>query len=140
MRIDRQRTVTLLVTLLMLLSMRSFAVAQQPKSRVASARGEGTIKVGKEEFKVHSVVVKLMEDKTAEITLVSDITIFIEGTWSGSVEDGIDLLITGGATQGGLDGNGKLLVRDDGKSIDRLTLRAVNKSTHRTIDVSFTAK
>ena len=140
MWINRKPIVGALFILLMLLAARDHAAAQQPKSRVASAQGEGTLKTGREEFKVSTVVVKLMEDGNAEITLVSDITIFVTGTWSGNAQEGINLLITGGATKSGLEGSGKLLIRDDGKSIASLTLEAVNKATKRTIKVSFVAK
>jgi hypothetical protein len=109
---------------------------------VASANGEGRVKVGREEFKVTAVVVKLLEDGSAEISLVSDITIFINAKWtqSGNGETEINLEITGGATKGGMEGNGKLFLRDDKKSIASLNVIAINKLTKKNIDVQFTAK
>jgi hypothetical protein len=83
-----------------------------------------------------------LEDGSAEISLVSDITIFIGAKWtqSGNSETEINLEITGGATKGGLEGNGKLFLRDDKKSIASLNLIAINKLTKKNIDVQFTAK
>jgi hypothetical protein len=118
------------------------ASAQQPKGVVLSANGEGAIKIGREEFRISAVVVKLLEDGKTELTLVSDISIFISGNWSdgGDARKEINLQITGGTTKGGLEGNGKVLLREDGKSIASLTLQVVNASLKRNIDVSFVAK
>ena len=68
--------------LLSLLTLPGIADGQQPKSLVATAKGEGTIRLGKEKFKIHAVVVKLFEDGKAEINVVTDITVFITGTWA----------------------------------------------------------
>jgi hypothetical protein len=129
-----------LTAFLFLLAICSLATAQQTKSLLATANGEGKLKIGREEFKIGSVVAKLMEDGKAELTLVSDISIFVSGTWSGDVQKGIDLQITGGTTSGGVEGGGKLLFRDDGKSISSLTLQVVNKTMKRNIQVNFVAK
>lgn len=120
----------------------SHAASHWIEDLVASANGEGTVKVGRERFKLTAVVVKLLEDGSAEISLVSDITIFVSAKWtqSGNGADEINLEITGGATKGGLEGNGKLFLRGDKKSIASLTLIAINKSTKKNIDVHFTAK
>jgi hypothetical protein len=141
MQVDRKQLVTALLLLLMLLAMRDFVAAQTPKSLVASANGDGILKVGEEEFKVTAVVVKLIEDGKAEITLISDISVFVSGTWSrGEVRNTIDLKITGAATKGGLEGIGKLVLRDDAKSIESLALHVQSNTTKRKIELSFVAK
>ena len=58
------------------------ASAQDNKSIVAHANGDGTLKLGDEKFKVSTVVIKLFEDGKAEINLVSEITVFVSGSWS----------------------------------------------------------
>ncbi len=109
---------------------------------MTTAKGEGKIKIGKEEFKLHAVVVKLFEDGKAELNLITDITVLITGTWSRAqdAEKTIDLKITGNVTAGGLSGGGKIFVTEDRKSISGLKLRVFNKITERTITVEFTAK
>ena len=141
MRIDRKRYVMALLLVIVLAPV-SFAVGQAPKSLVASANGEGTIKLGKEEFKIYAVVVKLFEDGKAEINLVTDITIFINGTWSrrDEADKTIDLKITGGSVSGNLDGGGKISLNDDRKSIKGLKLQVVNKTTDKVIKADFVAK
>jgi hypothetical protein len=116
--------------------------AQQPNSLVASANGEGTITLGKEKFKINAVVVKLFEDGKVEINVVTDITIFISGTWArdASDEKPINLQITGGSATSNLAGTGKLLLTDDRKSFASLKLEVVNKAVKRTIKAEFVAK
>ena len=127
--------------LLILVVAPTLAVAQQPNSEAVSTNGEGAIKIGREEFKLHAVIVKLFEDGAAELNLASDITIFISGKWtSRDVKEGIDLVITGGATKGGLTGTGKLFLSDDRKSIVSLKLQAVNTSSRRNIEVNFSGR
>ena len=128
--------------LLALLALPGIAVGQQPKSLVASANGEGTIKLGKEEFNIYAVVVKLFEDGKAEINLVTDITVFMSGAWSGGddVQKGIDLHITGNVAARNLEGGGKLFLRDDRKSIVSLNVEVLNKGTRKNIKANFTAK
>lgn len=132
---------TATLTLLTLLAMPSLASSQAPTSLLATANGKGTLMVGKEEFKVTSVVVKLKEDGTAEITLVTDLQLLVTGTWS-KPEDagkGIDLKITGGTTAS-VEGTGKLFLRPDGKSMDRLTLEGISTSAKRKIKLDFVAE
>jgi len=133
--------VVLIVTLLALLAVQGLG-APRSFPLVATANGEGTLKVGHEEFKVSSVVVKLLEDGKAEITLVSDITIFVSGTWSGNLDtqEKIGLVITGTASSSGLEGDGKLLLRDDKKTVATLELRAFKRQPKRNIVVNFTGK
>jgi len=126
-----------------LLALSSIAVAQDPTpSLVASANGEGKIKLGKEEFQLNAVVVKGFQDGKIEINLITDITVFINGTWSRASENDktIDVKITGGSTSGNLNGSGKLILTDDRKSIASLKLQLVNKISKRTITADFVAK
>jgi hypothetical protein len=141
MRINR-KDLTGLITLVILFVSMSSATAQAPKSLVASANGEGTIKLGKEEFKIYAVVVKLFEDNKAEINLISDITVFINGAWSrrDDADKTVDLKITGGSVSGNLDGSGKISLTDDRKSIKGLKLQVVNKTTEKVIKADFVAK
>lgn len=119
-----------------------FARAQEPASLVTSAKGEGNIKIGKEEFKLEAVVVKLFEDGKAELQLITDITVFIEGTWSRAPanEKSIDLKITGSVTARNLSGGGKIFLTADRKSITGLKLQVSNKISRRNVTAEFTAK
>lgn len=114
---------------------------QDGQYRLAHANGDGKLKVGSEEFAIGSVVVKLLDDRKAEITLVSDITFFLTGTWSQNSEsqDTFDLQITGGATPGGLDGDGKLTIGKDAKDL-RLTLKGKSRQTKKNVEVQFVGK
>ncbi len=118
------------------------AADDPPASLVASAKGEGKIKLGKEEFKLDAVVVKLFADGKAELNLITDITVFISGTWSrGSETDKtIDLKITSSVTGGNLDGGGKIFLTEDRKSISGLKLQVLSKTTRKTITAEFVAK
>ena len=118
------------------------AAGQQPASLVASASGEGKIKLGKEEFKLDGVVVKLFEDGKAELNLITDITVFITGTWSRPSDDdkSVDLKITGNVTARNLSGGGKILLTDDRKSIAGLKLQLFNKVSRKNITAEFLAK
>lgn len=118
------------------------AVGQEPAaSLVGSASGEGTIKLGKEEFKLNAIVVKLFEGGKAEFHLVTDITVFANGTWSRASDDAleIDLKITGNVAAGNMEGSGKLFLTQD-KSIKGLKVQVLNKSSRKVIKVDFTAK
>src|SRR5258705_6173227 len=110
MQINPNRTLVAVFMLLMMLAFAGVAGAQQPKSLVATANGQGTIKFGKEEFKIYAVAVKLFEDGKAEISLVTDITVFVNGTWSrgDDASKEIAIKLTGGSVSGNLDGGGKL--------------------------------
>ena len=120
----------------------SFAADDPPASLVASAKGEGTIKLGKEEFKLNAVVVKLFSDGKAELNLITDINIFITGTWSRTSENAksIDLKITSSVTGGNLDGGGTLFLTDDRKAISGLKLQMVSKASKKTVTAEFVAK
>jgi hypothetical protein len=70
----------------------------------ASAKGSGTLTVGREEFQIYTVVVQLKENSEAQLTLVSDITLFVSGQWSvgDDLDKGINLKITGAEVSGGM--------------------------------------
>jgi hypothetical protein len=127
---------------LLCFALTGLGAGQQPKSLVASATGEGTIKLGKEEFKIQAIVVKLFEDGKAEINLITDITVFVEGTWKRTSEDSkeIEIKLTGNATSNNMEGSGKLYLNDDFKSISGLKLQATNKTSKRVITAEFVAK
>lgn len=142
MRITTKRTLIAGCILLTLLACAGAAAGQAPKSIVATANGEGAIKFGKEEFKIYAVVVKAFEDGKAEINLVTDISVFITGTWSRPSETSktIDLKITGGSVSGNLNGSGKITLNQDEKSIAALNLQVTNSSTKKSIRADFVAK
>ena len=118
---------------------------QDGDSIVAHANGNGLLKLGDEEFKVSSVVIKLFKDGKAEISLVSELTIFVSGTWAweGSDQKAINLKITGGATGGGVEATGKLTIREgqsgQRRAIDRVSLQGQSKTTHRNVSLNFQA-
>jgi hypothetical protein len=114
---------------------------QDGQFRLAHANGDGMLKVGSEQFKLGSVVVKLLDDRKAEITLISEMTFFMTGTWSQNSEsqDSFDLQITGGASPGGLDGDGKLTLGKDPKDL-RLTLKGKSRTSKKHIEVQFAGK
>jgi hypothetical protein len=139
----RRHNVIAFLALCVLLASSSVTSAQDPPaSLVASVNGDGKIKLGKEEFKLHAIVVKLFQDGKAEINLITDITVFIEGTWSrgNEADKTIDLKITGNSMSGNLDGGGKLFLTEDRKSITGLKLQVINKTTKKNVTADFTAK
>jgi len=142
MRINPNRTWIAVLAFLTLLMLAGLTAAQQPKSLMATANGEGSIKFGKEEFKIYAVVIKCFEDGKAEISLVTDITVFVNGTWSRADDRSnvISLKITGGTVSGNLDGGGKLLLTADRKSITGLNLQVMNQTTKKVIKADFVAK
>ena len=82
MMIRKQSAITLfIISSLLVITSAAFAQDPQP-SLVASASGDGTIKLGKETFKLNGVVAKGFQDGKIEINLITDITVFITGTWS----------------------------------------------------------
>ncbi|HKO98741.1 MAG TPA: hypothetical protein VJU86_17210 [Pyrinomonadaceae bacterium] len=133
--------VTATLTIFTLLAEANPAAHQGLTSLTANARGKGTLTVGKEEFKLSNVVVKLNEDATCEIVLITDLQLFIQCTWTAPADPskGIALKITGGANEGGATGSGKLLLRSDQKAIDRLSLEGSSNTAKRKIRVEFVA-
>jgi hypothetical protein len=136
------RKLSVVVVLVMLGATFLVVEAQQNQSRLAYAKGQGTLRVGDERFEINSVIVKLIEDRKAEITLSSDITVFLSATWSnhGESQEEFDLEVTGGATPGGLDGRGKVFLSSDGKVVTRLSLKGVSRTTKRIVEANFEAK
>lgn len=139
------RLITAIATtfiLLTSLAAPSRASAQGLTSLKATARGQGTLTVGKEVLKVNTIVVELSEDGTGEITLVSDLTLFVNCTWSAGADlsKGVELKITGGTTASGAQGTGKLLLRPDGKTIASLTMQGSSNTERRKIVISFVAE
>ena len=141
MRIDGKPKAIALSIFLLLLTLTVTALGQEPASLVASAKGEGTIKLGQEEFKLHALVVKLFEGGKAELQLVTDVTVFASGTWARNdkAEKDIELKI-GTNTMANMAGGGTLFLTDDRKSIKGLKLEILNKISQKVIKVDFTAK
>jgi hypothetical protein len=143
MKISRKPfVISATITLLILLTVPNLAAPQGLKSLLANANGEGTLTVGQEVFKVTSVVVKLKEDRTGEITLVTDLQLFVTCTWTSTddLSKGIELKITGGANPGSAQGSGKLLLKPDGKSIASLSMQAVSSAAKRKVQLDFVAE
>ena len=138
MRVTRKMVV--LCLLLSLLMVPVQALQKEPKSVVAHANGNGVLKFGDEDFKVTAVVIKLFEDGKAEINLISEITVFISGTWARAENSKtvINLKITGGATGGGIEAAGELHLRAE-RSIERVSLEGKSKTTHRSVSLNFQA-
>ena len=115
------------------------ASPQGLSSLFATAHGQGTLTVGKEKFKVTFVSVKLKEDGTGEIMLVTDLQLFLTCTWSANADlnDGINLKLTHGSTSSA-QGSGKLFLRPDGKTIASLSMEG-SSATKRKIQLKFVA-
>ena len=118
------------------------AAAQEDAERLASSNGQGTLIVGDGKFKLSYVVVKLMPDQKAEITLGSDILIFLTGTWFNSSESPNEIVLdmTRRDARGGFEGTGKLTLKDEGKAIARLTLKGISRTTKRPVEANFEGK
>lgn len=116
-------------------------VPRNAQDRLAQANGEGTLKLGQEQFKISAVIVNLLDDRRAEIRLVSDIIVFVSGTWSENRESQqvFDLQITGGATPGGLECAGKLTLGKDTKDV-QLILKGKSRTSNKPIEVYFVGK
>lgn len=138
MRVTRKYVA--LCLLLLLLPIPAWGLQKEPKSIVAHANGSGVLKVGDEQFKVTGVVIKLFEGGKAEINLISEITVFINGTWARAENDRklINLKITGGATGGGIVANGEVHLRGE-KSIESVSLEGEITTTHRNVSLTFQA-
>jgi hypothetical protein len=118
------------------------AAAQKITSLTANAQGHGTVTVSDvDKHQITSVLVILKENGEAEITLIADMQISGQGTWSvgEDLSQGIDLKITGGVVSGNATGTGKLFLREDKKSIARLTISATAADGSK-VKVEFTAE
>ena len=122
------------------LAIPNLAAPQAITSLESNARGKGTLTVGKEVFKVTSVVVKLKEDGTGELIIVTDLTFFLNCAWSAPADlsKGIDLKTASGNGVGPT-GSGKLFLRPDGKSIASLTMQGTSNTLKRKIQFDFVA-
>ncbi|HEX6043283.1 MAG TPA: hypothetical protein VFZ22_02245 [Pyrinomonadaceae bacterium] len=141
----------LLIIAIALLTCAPTGAATQPQtvtSLTANAKGEGTVTIADPQspdsartHKVNSVVVTLRENGDADIVLVSDMQLFARGRWTkpSDLSKGIDLKITGGIVAGNAKGTGKLFLRPDGKSIDRLNFE-VTGSARSKVTVAFVAE
>jgi hypothetical protein len=115
--------------------------AQENKERLAFSNGQGTLTVGEEKFKLNSVAVKLLSDQKAELTLVSDITVFLTATWSTHDESPQEIdLQMGGESRGGMEGTGKVVLKNEGKAVARLTLKGTSRATKRPVEANFEGK
>jgi hypothetical protein len=121
------------------------AATQKLNSLTATAKGQGTITVtdpGVEERKrpLHSVVVTLRENGEAEIVIVTDMQLMAQGRWTKPADrsQGIALKITGGTVAGNAKGSGKLFLREDGKTIDKLNFE-VKSNARSKVTVDFVA-
>jgi hypothetical protein len=110
------------ILVLSVLNTSAGATFQDDQYRLAHASGQGKIKVGQEEFKVTGVVVKLLNDQKAELTLISEISFYLTGTWSRN-----------GDSKDEFDG-------EDNKSNIRLILKGKSTTTKKQIEVYFLAK
>jgi hypothetical protein len=120
---------------------RARAEAQESASRLAVGKGEGTLKVGSEKFKINSVIVKLIDDRKAEITLVSDITVFLTATWTSHADSQQEFdLDVSSDSRGGVEGKGKVILSGDGKAVTKLSLKGISRGTKRSVEASFEGK
>lgn len=146
---DLSRVVVLAVALLawfLVATETASAQTQKLTSLTASAKGEGTITVtnqGVEERKrpLYSVVVTLRENGDAEIVVVTDMQLIARGRWTkpDDLSQGIALKITGGIVANNAKGSGKLYLRPDGKTIDKLNFDATSTARSK-VTVSFVAE
>lgn len=113
---------------------------QRVTSLIAAAKGHGTFAISDTKQEIHSVVVVLREGGEAQITIITDLQLSTQGRWTASddLSKGIDLEITGGIVTGNAKGTGRLFLRDDGKSIDRLNIEATSTTT-KTLTIDFVA-
>lgn len=127
MKIRLTRTLGPAIVIALLLA--AIAVAQQITSLNVTAKGKGTITVSDlDKHEITSVRIILKEGGEADLTFYADLQLSAQGNWSigKSLKDGINLKITGGVVSGNATGTGKLFLRKDGKSIDRLNIKATS--------------
>ena len=142
MKIKQKLAASLILVLAIFAASVAVTATQDVPQRLAHANGVGTLKVGQEQFKISGVIVKLLDDRKVEITIISDITIFISGTWAASSEsqEAFDIQITGGQSAGGLEGAGKLNLGKDTKPELRLTLKGKSRTSKKSVEVNFVGK
>lgn len=122
------------------------AAIQKLTSLTATAKGQGTITVtnpGVEERKrpLHSVVVTLRENGEAEIVVITDMQLMAQGRWTkpSDLSQGINLKITGGTVANNAKGTGKLFLKPDGKTIDKLNFEVKSQARSK-VTVEFVAE
>lgn len=100
--------------------------SQQPESIKAFAKGHGSIVSADEKRNITAVLVLLQPNGTAQITLISDLQLHAEATWSVSDSSSEEILlkITGGELSGNASGSGKLVLSNDKQSIRELVIKA----------------
>lgn len=133
-RTHKVRQPSMIVAAVLVLFIPLLVQAQKIKSLMTSAKGQGTISVSNlSQQKINSVLVILKEDGTAQITLYTEIQLLLQGNWAiGEPDDlTIELKITGGTVSNAGKGTGKLVLRDDEKSIKSLSIsgRSADNST-----------
>ncbi len=128
-KLNVRLTTTLALTLPIAFLLSVVAVAQKITSLNTTAKGKGTITISDlDKHEITSVLVILKEGGEADLTFYAELQLTAQGTWSlaKSPEEGINLKITGGVVSGNASGNGKLFLRKDGKSIDKLNIQATS--------------
>jgi hypothetical protein len=97
--------------------------AQQLASLNALAKGKGTMVAnGVDKYKLTGVLVLLKENGDAQITLYTDIQIQSQGRWFATKDPKvINLKMSGGVEGDNSNVKGKLVLREDRKSIASLT-------------------
>lgn len=141
MKPGRAYLLILVTTLIMCPQAATAGKQEKIASLSATAKGKGTISIGdSRKHNISAVVVNLKEGGEADIVLVTDLQLFVRGTWTApeDISKGIALKITGGIVSGNATGAGTLFVRSGAKSIDKLSLEA-RGSGRDTITVEFTA-
>jgi len=118
----------------------TLAATQRITSFTALAKGRGTLTYDDEKHKISGVWVNLKENGEAEITLYTELQLFVKGQWSASDDrtKGIALKITGGVVDANATGAGTLFLRSDAKSIDKLSFQ-VKSAGSKTVAVEFVA-
>ena len=138
-KLNTGRITPLALAIALLLSV--VTVAQKLTSLNTSAKGKGTIAISDlDKHEITSVLVILKQGGEADLTFYTDLQLAAQGTWSigKSLEEGINLKITGGVVSGNATGNGKLFLRKDGKSIDKLNIQATSADGSK-VKVDFVA-
>ncbi|HEV7395441.1 MAG TPA: hypothetical protein VGN86_02925 [Pyrinomonadaceae bacterium] len=140
MRLSRVIALTATLLFLPLINLPNLAAPRELTSLNANAQGKGTLIAGKETFKIYSVVVKFKEDGTGEIIVVSDLTVFLNCSWSANADPskGIDVKLQSGNNVGP-SGSGKLFLKPDAKSIASLTLAGTSNTLKRKLQLNFVA-
>ena len=113
---------TLLVMLFAGLFVPISAQSQELESVIMRAKGSGVITSAVEKRKITAALVVLRKDGTVMITVIADLQLQAEGTWSASSPEEILLKITDGVLKGEMTGSGKLLLTSDRKSFKELTM------------------